>query len=126
MSENGVSNQSIPTPSTPSTPSRDELKARLRSRLYHTQESRKCSFSHESDLRKKKVQEEMIQPKLNCLLYTNNVLPYPVEVLKKFKDKGFAAKIDREEIQTGVNFFGEEFKDHIEFVIEVLKEFKND
>lgn len=83
MSENGVSNQSIPTPSTPS---RDELKARLRSRLYHTQESRKCSFSHESDLRKKKVPEEMIQPILNCLRYTNNVLPYPVEVLKKFKD----------------------------------------
>jgi predicted hydrolase (HD superfamily) len=47
-------------------------------------------------------------------------------VLKKFKDKGFAAKIDREEIQAGVNFFGEEFKEHIEFVIDVLKEFKND
>ena len=47
-------------------------------------------------------------------------------VLKKFKDKGFAAKIDRDEIQTGVNFFGEEFKDHITFVINVLKEFKND
>lgn len=28
----------------------------------------------------------MIQPILNCLRYTNNVLPYPVEVLKKFKD----------------------------------------
>jgi len=80
MSENGVSNQSTPSPS------RDALKARLRSRLYHTQESRKCSFSHESDLRKKKVPEEMIQPLLNCLRYTNNVLPYPVEVLKKCKD----------------------------------------
>jgi hypothetical protein len=82
MSENGVSNQSTSTP----TPSRDALKARLRSRLYHTQESRKCSFSHESDLRKKKVPEEMIQPLLNCLRYTNNVLPYPVEFLKKCKD----------------------------------------
>jgi len=45
-------------------------------------------------------------------------------VLKKFKDKGFAAKIDREEIQTGVNYFGVDFKEHIEFVINVLKEFK--
>jgi lysyl-tRNA synthetase class 2 len=47
-------------------------------------------------------------------------------VMKKFKDKGFAAKIDREEIQTGVNYFGEDFKTHIEFVISVLKDFKND
>lgn len=47
-------------------------------------------------------------------------------VLKKFKDKGFAAKIDREEIQTGVDYFGVDFKEHIEFVISVLKEFKND
>jgi lysyl-tRNA synthetase class 2 len=47
-------------------------------------------------------------------------------VIKKFKDKGFAAKIDREEIQTGVNYFGVDFKEHIEFVISVLKEFKND
>ena len=47
-------------------------------------------------------------------------------VIKKFKDKGFAAKIDREEIQTGVNSFGVDFKEHIEFVISVLKEFKND
>jgi len=45
-------------------------------------------------------------------------------VLKKFKDKGFAAKIDREEIQTGVNYFGVDFKEHIDFVISVLKEFK--
>jgi len=47
-------------------------------------------------------------------------------VLKRFKDKGFAAKIDREEIQTGVDYFGVDFKEHIEFVISVLKEFKND
>ena len=47
-------------------------------------------------------------------------------VLKKFKDKGFAAKIDRQEIQTGVNYFGEDFKEHIDFVINVLKDFKND
>ena len=46
--------------------------------------------------------------------------------LKKFKDKGFAAKIDRQEIQTGVNYFGEDFKEHIDFVINVLKDFKND
>jgi lysyl-tRNA synthetase class 2 len=47
-------------------------------------------------------------------------------VLKKFKDKGFAAKIDREEIQTGVNYFGVDFKEHIDFVISILREFKND
>lgn len=47
-------------------------------------------------------------------------------VIKKFKDKGFAAKIDRDEISTGVNYFGEDFKAHIEFVISVLKDFKND
>lgn len=45
-------------------------------------------------------------------------------VLKKFKDKTFAAKIDREEISRGVEFFEVEMKEHIEQIISVLKEFK--
>jgi lysyl-tRNA synthetase class 2 len=47
-------------------------------------------------------------------------------VIKKFKDKGFAAKINRDEINSGVNYFEVDFNEHIEFVIKVLKEFKND
>ena len=45
-------------------------------------------------------------------------------VLKKFKDKTFAAKIDREEISRGVEFFQVDMKEHIELIISVLKEFK--
>lgn len=45
-------------------------------------------------------------------------------VMKKFKDKTFAAKIDREEISRGVEFFEVEMKEHIEQIISVLKEFK--
>ena len=45
-------------------------------------------------------------------------------VMKKFKDKTFAAKIDREEISRGVEFFEVDMKEHIEQIISVLKEFK--
>ena len=45
-------------------------------------------------------------------------------VMKKFKDRTFAAKIDREEISRGVEFFEVDMKEHIEQIISVLKEFK--
>lgn len=45
-------------------------------------------------------------------------------VMKKFKDKTFAAKIDREEILKGVEFFEVGMKEHIDLIISVLKEFK--
>lgn len=41
-------------------------------------------------------------------------------VMKKFKDKAFAAKIDREEINYGVNEMGIDLKEHIDFMINVL------
>ncbi len=42
-------------------------------------------------------------------------------VIKKLKDKGFAAKVDREEVYKGVEIFGVELTSHIEFIISVLK-----
>lgn len=41
--------------------------------------------------------------------------------LKKFKDKAFAAKISREEIQYGVDQLGTDLKEHIQFLIDVYK-----
>lgn len=41
--------------------------------------------------------------------------------VKKFKDKAFAAKIDREEILLGVQGLGIELKDHIQRLIDVFK-----
>ncbi len=41
-------------------------------------------------------------------------------VVKKFKNKGFAAKIDREEIMTGVNGLGLNLEDHISNLIHVF------
>lgn len=42
-------------------------------------------------------------------------------VIKKLKDKGFAAKVDREEVYKGVELMNLELADHISFIIEVLK-----
>ncbi len=42
-------------------------------------------------------------------------------VIKKLKDKGFAAKVDREEVYKGVEMLGIELADHITFIIEVLR-----
>jgi len=43
-------------------------------------------------------------------------------VKKKFKDKAFARKVDREEITYGVDKFGEDFTKHIEFLIEIFRD----
>ena len=42
-------------------------------------------------------------------------------IKKKFKDKSFAAKIDREEIMFGIEKLGEDFTEHITFLIEVFQ-----
>ena len=42
-------------------------------------------------------------------------------VLKKLKDKGFAAKVDRYEVSRGAELFGVELADHISFIIEILR-----
>jgi predicted hydrolase (HD superfamily) len=42
-------------------------------------------------------------------------------VIKKLKDKGFAAKVDREEVYKGVELLGVDLDVHISFIIEVLK-----
>lgn len=41
-------------------------------------------------------------------------------VMKKFKDKAFAAKIDREEIRYGVDLLGIDLKEHIANVLKFL------
>ena len=45
----------------------------------------------------------------------------PKSVVKKLKDKGFAAKVDREEVYKGAELFGVTLTDHITFIIEVLR-----
>jgi predicted hydrolase (HD superfamily) len=42
-------------------------------------------------------------------------------VVKKLKDKGFAAKVDREEVYKGAELFGVDLNEHIGFIIDVLK-----
>lgn len=43
-------------------------------------------------------------------------------VVKKLKDKSFAAKVERDEVYTGATLFGVDLNEHIGFIIEVLKE----
>lgn len=42
-------------------------------------------------------------------------------VVKKLKDKGFAAKVDREEVYRGAELLGVDLNNHISFIIEVLR-----
>jgi predicted hydrolase (HD superfamily) len=45
----------------------------------------------------------------------------PKSVKKKLKSAGFAAKVDRYEIQTGIELLGVDQTEHIQFIIDVLK-----
>jgi predicted hydrolase (HD superfamily) len=47
-------------------------------------------------------------------------------VIKKLKDKGFAAKVERDEVYKGVELFGVELADHITFIIDVLRKNKTE
>jgi putative nucleotidyltransferase with HDIG domain len=47
-------------------------------------------------------------------------------VKKKLKQKSFAAKVDREEIQKGIEMMGIELTHHIDFIINVLKGHKEE
>jgi predicted hydrolase (HD superfamily) len=42
-------------------------------------------------------------------------------VIKKLKDKGFAAKVERHEVHTGVELLGVGLEEHVTFVIEALR-----
>jgi len=46
----------------------------------------------------------------------------PKSVIKKLKDKGFAAKVSREDINKGIEELGVDRTEHIQFVIDALKE----
>lgn len=47
-------------------------------------------------------------------------------VIKKLKDKGFAAKVERDEVYKGTEILGVELAEHITFIIEVLKKHKSE
>lgn len=50
----------------------------------------------------------------------------PKSVRKKLKDKKFAAKVERDEINAGVEMLGVELSEHIAFIISVLEENKEE
>lgn len=45
----------------------------------------------------------------------------PKSVIKKLKDKSFAAKVERDEVYKGVELLGVDLKEHIAFIIDVLR-----
>ena len=47
-------------------------------------------------------------------------------VIKKLKDKSFAAKVERDEVYKGAELFGVDLNDHISFIITVLKKNKTE
>ena len=47
-------------------------------------------------------------------------------VIKKLKDKGFAAKVDREEVYKGAELFGVDLATHVGFIIGVLQQNKEE
>jgi len=57
-----------------------------------------------------------------CLVCPDGIISLkPKSVKKKLKDKGFAAKVDREIILDGVELLGVDLGEHIQFVIDALK-----
>lgn len=50
----------------------------------------------------------------------------PKSVIKRLKDKGFAAKVDRDEVQKGAELFGVDLTEHIQFIIDVLRRNKRE
>jgi predicted hydrolase (HD superfamily) len=45
----------------------------------------------------------------------------PKSVIKRLKDKSFAAKVERDEVYKGAELLGVELTEHIAFIIEVLR-----
>lgn len=43
-------------------------------------------------------------------------------VMKKFKDRAFAAGVDREEVRAAAEEFGVDLREHVQFVIEAMRE----
>ena len=50
----------------------------------------------------------------------------PKSVIKRLKDKSFAAKVERDEVQKGAEMLGVELSTHIAFIIDVLKRHKDE
>jgi predicted hydrolase (HD superfamily) len=50
----------------------------------------------------------------------------PKSVIKRLKDKGFASKVDRDEVQKGVELLGVDMTEHIQFIIDILKKHKTE
>ena len=50
----------------------------------------------------------------------------PKSVVKKLKDRRFAAKVERDEVSKGIELFGVDRNEHIRFIIDVLKENKEE
>lgn len=50
----------------------------------------------------------------------------PKSVVKKLKQKSFAASVEREEVHAGVEMLGVDLKEHISFIIEALKPHKEE
>ena len=45
----------------------------------------------------------------------------PRSVIKKLKDKRFAAKVERSEVQAGIDMLGVDRREHIQFIIDALR-----
>lgn len=50
----------------------------------------------------------------------------PKSVLKKLKQKSFAAKVERDEIYKGVELLEVDLREHIQFIIDTLKQHKEE
>ncbi len=59
-----------------------------------------------------------------CLVRPDGIVSLKAKsVVKKLKDKRFAAKVERHEVRYGAELLGVELRDHITFVIEALLPF---
>lgn len=58
----------------------------------------------------------------SCLVRPDGITTLtPQSVKKKLKDKAFAAKVEREEVQAGASLLGVDLGEHIQFIIDALR-----
>jgi predicted hydrolase (HD superfamily) len=50
----------------------------------------------------------------------------PRSVIKRLKDKSFAAKVERDEVHKGAELLGVDLQEHIAFIIDVLRKHKSE
>ena len=80
---------------------------------------RKCAATGGCRARKKRLRAGLVNGCFVCLYGVMATMKFDK---KKFKDRSFAAGVDREDVLHAAEALGVDLKEHIQFVIEAMRE----